>query len=74
MRKKSKGNPRLAVGLMAGTSLDGVDAALVRLAGPAEQPRVRLRAFVTLPYPPEVRQWIMRVAAGEQTTAGGVPT
>jgi anhydro-N-acetylmuramic acid kinase len=54
---------------MSGTSLDGIDAALVRLAGPAEQPRVRLLAFVTLPYPPEVRQWIMRVAAGEQTTA-----
>ncbi len=72
MLKKSKGNPRLAVGLMSGTSLDGVDAALVRLAGPAEQPRVRLRAFVTLPYPPEVRQWIMRVAAGEWTTAEDV--
>ena len=72
MLKKSKGNPRLAVGLMSGTSLDGVDAALVRLAGPAEQPRVRLRAFVTLPYPPKVRQWIMRVAIGDQITAGEV--
>ena len=72
MLKKSKGNPRLAVGLMSGTSLDGVDAALVRLAGPAEQPRVRLRAFVTLPYPPKVKQWIMRVAAGVQTKVEGV--
>jgi anhydro-N-acetylmuramic acid kinase len=33
---------------------------------------MRLRAFVTLPYPPEVKQWIMRVAAGDLTTAGGV--
>jgi anhydro-N-acetylmuramic acid kinase len=72
MLKKSKGNPRLAVGLMSGTSVDGVDAALVRLAGPAEQPRVRLRAFVTLPYPPEARYWIMRVAAGEWTKAEDV--
>jgi len=72
MLKKSKGNPRLAVGLMSGTSLDGVDAALVRLAGPAEQPRVRLLAFITLPYPPEVRHWIMRVAAGEWTKAEDV--
>ena len=69
MLKKSKGNPRLAVGLMCGTSLDGVDAALVRLAGPPERPRVRLLAFVTLPYPPEVKQWVMRVAAGEWTKA-----
>jgi anhydro-N-acetylmuramic acid kinase len=72
MRKKSKGNPRLAVGLMSGTSMDGVDAALVRLAGPSDQPRVSLRAFVTLPYPREVRYWIMRVAMGDEITAGEV--
>jgi anhydro-N-acetylmuramic acid kinase len=72
MHNRSKRDARLAVGLMSGTSLDGVDAALVRLAGPAEQPRVRLLAFVILPYPPEVRQWIMRLAAGEQTTVGEV--
>jgi len=67
-----KRGARLAVGLMSGTSIDGVDAALVRLSGPADQPRVRLLAFVTLPYPPEVRHWIMRVAAGELTAAEGV--
>jgi len=72
MLKKSKGNPRLAVGLMSGTSVDGVDAALVRLAGPAEQPRARLRAFVTLPYPPMVKQWVLRAALGDQSTAGEV--
>jgi anhydro-N-acetylmuramic acid kinase len=72
MHNSSKRDARLAVGLMSGTSLDGVDAALVRLGGPAEQPRVRLLAFVMLPYPPEVRQWIMRLAAGEQTTVGEV--
>jgi anhydro-N-acetylmuramic acid kinase len=33
---------------------------------------VRLLAFVTLPYLPEVRQWIMRVALGDQSTAGEV--
>ena len=68
----NKRNARLAVGLMSGTSMDGVDAALVRLSGSPDQPRVRLRAFVTIPYPPEVRHWIMRVAAGEPTTSGEV--
>jgi anhydro-N-acetylmuramic acid kinase len=72
MHNRSKRDARLAVGLMSGTSTDGVDAALVRLAGPAEQPRVRLLGFVTLPYPPKVRQWIMRVALGDQITAGEV--
>jgi len=71
-QQPAKRHARLAVGLMSGTSLDGIDAALVRLAGPAEQPRVRLLAFVTLPYPPEVMQRIMRVATGDWITAGEV--
>ncbi len=63
---------RLAVGLISGTSMDGIDAALVRLSGSADQPRVRLLAFDTLPYPREVKEWLMGVAAGELTSAGGV--
>ncbi len=39
--------PVLAIGLMSGTSLDGMDAALVRLEGPA---RAHLLAFETRPY------------------------
>ncbi|HXX23397.1 MAG TPA: anhydro-N-acetylmuramic acid kinase [Terriglobia bacterium] len=72
MLKPSKRSARLSVGLMSGTSMDGIDAALVRLAGPADHPRVRLLAFVTLPYPPEVRHWIMGVAAGNPASAGEV--
>jgi len=72
LQNPAKRNARFAVGLMSGTSMDGIDAALVRLTGPAERPRVRLLAFDSLPYPPEVRQWVMGVAAGELTSAGGV--
>jgi anhydro-N-acetylmuramic acid kinase len=39
--------PSLAVGLMSGTSLDGMDAALVRFDGPTH---ATLLAFVTRPY------------------------
>ncbi len=60
---------RLAVGLMSGTSLDAVDAALVRLAGPATQPRVRLVAFASVRYSPAVRQRILQVAAGQAVPA-----
>lgn len=44
--------PSLMVGLMSGTSLDGMDAALVRLHGPT---RVELLAFASRPYDGEER-------------------
>jgi anhydro-N-acetylmuramic acid kinase len=44
--------PTLAIGLMSGTSLDGVDAALVRLDGPTH---ASLLSFVTRPYSAEER-------------------
>jgi anhydro-N-acetylmuramic acid kinase len=44
--------PTLAVGLMSGTSLDGVDAALVRLVGPTH---ATLLDFVTRPYTDDER-------------------
>jgi anhydro-N-acetylmuramic acid kinase len=44
--------PTLAVGLMSGTSLDGVDAALVRLEGPTH---AALLGFVTRPYTEDER-------------------
>jgi anhydro-N-acetylmuramic acid kinase len=70
--EKNLRDRRLTVGLMSGTSMDGVDAALVELSGPTEEPRVRLRAFATTPYPRSVRERILRVAAGHQVTAGEV--
>lgn len=60
---------RLVVGLMSGTSMDGVDAALVEIRGSAESPRVHLLAFTTTPYRPEVRRWVGGVAAGELSNA-----
>ena len=53
--------PTLAVGLMSGTSLDGVDAALVRFNGPT---RVSLLAFVTRPYSDAERARIRAVLDG----------
>lgn len=40
----------LAVGLMSGTSLDGVDAALVEVTGLNETTKVQLRQFITVPF------------------------
>jgi anhydro-N-acetylmuramic acid kinase len=62
----------LAVGLMSGTSMDGVDAALVRLNSERDDPEVRLVAFKTLPYPDEQRENLMNVASGHQCTAADI--
>lgn len=52
---------RLVIGLISGTSADGVDAALVRIIG-REPERVETIAFLTLPYPDEIREVVLRVS------------
>lgn len=59
----------IAVGLMSGTSTDGVDAAVVRFGGPADAPTLTVLGFVSVPYEPEVRERLLALAAG----AGGAP-
>jgi anhydro-N-acetylmuramic acid kinase len=56
--------PTLAVGLMSGTSLDGMDAALVRLTGPT---RAELLDFVTRPYDDEERAALHQAMDGGDT-------
>ncbi len=56
-----------AIGLMSGTSLDGMDAALVRLRRVGASPdgyRVRLEAFVTIRYRSELRARLAAAAHG----------
>jgi anhydro-N-acetylmuramic acid kinase len=63
---------RWAVGLISGTSMDGIDAALVELDGPAQRVRVRMRAFLTAPYPGRIHRDLLRLASGGETTADGL--
>ena len=63
---------RLAVGLMSGTSVDGIDAALVELEGQGTEPKVRLLAFRNLPYPPAVREKIFALFNPQTATVDKV--
>ncbi|MBM3725621.1 MAG: anhydro-N-acetylmuramic acid kinase [Acidobacteria bacterium] len=51
-----------AVGVMSGTSLDGVDVAVVDLRGEGWNTRARLVAFSSKPYPRKVREAILAVS------------
>ena len=59
----------LAVGLMSGTSLDGVDAALVEISGVDESTDVKLRSFVTVPMPVDTRKRIEAACDPERSSS-----
>src|SRR5438552_8485911 len=46
---------------MSGTSVDGIDAALVEIGGHGEKSRVKLLAFGSYPFPDEIRAKIFRL-------------
>ena len=56
------------IGLMSGTSADGMDAALTEITGFGLSTKAKTLAFVSLPYSEDVRGEILRLAAG---TSGG---
>ncbi len=61
LKAYAEAKERLVIGLMSGTSADGIDAALVRLIGSAPR-RVETLAFTTLPYPPEVKKAVLQIS------------
>lgn len=52
------------IGLISGTSVDGIDAALVDIAGTDIDLKVELVASATYPYPKTLREQILEVCAG----------
>ena len=53
------------IGLMSGTSADGVDAALVRLEETSGRLKARIESFLTRPYPPELRRRVLEAAGAD---------
>jgi anhydro-N-acetylmuramic acid kinase len=57
------------LGLMSGTSADGIDAVLAEFSGPPARPRWRLLASHAHPYPAVLREQLVRLGQGASTTA-----
>jgi anhydro-N-acetylmuramic acid kinase len=55
----------IAIGLMSGTSVDGIDAALVEINGTEQDLEVKLLAGATFAYPKDLRTKILTVAGGK---------
>src|SRR2546428_10324243 len=52
------------IGLMSGTSADGVDAALVDIRGTGHDLKIKLKAFRTFPYPTVFRERLVQAMTG----------
>ncbi|MBS4028656.1 MAG: anhydro-N-acetylmuramic acid kinase, partial [Ignavibacteriales bacterium] len=55
----NKKKTKLAVGLMSGTSLDGIDAAVCEITGNATSTKIKTLAFETFPYSKKLREFIL---------------
>jgi anhydro-N-acetylmuramic acid kinase len=60
---------KLVAGLMSGTSLDGVDAALVEIIGSGLSTEIKLKHFVSLPFDPSVQDELLHIASGKPLAA-----
>ena len=66
--KRSRGSGSLALGIMSGTSADGIDVALVRISRQA----ATLEHFAAFPFSRRIRKAILRMSEGRPVTAGEI--
>ncbi|MBU6423201.1 MAG: anhydro-N-acetylmuramic acid kinase, partial [Chloroflexi bacterium] len=67
-----RGSADLAIGLMSGTSADGVDGAVVRVSGGSAHPTVELLAHRSVPFAPGLRARILAAAGDATLTAAAL--
>jgi anhydro-N-acetylmuramic acid kinase len=66
--KHSRGRGTLALGIMSGTSADGIDVALVRMAGR----KASLENFAAFPFPRQVQKAILKLGEARPVSTGEI--
>src|SRR5580704_16816686 len=72
MSGKQTGKPMRVLGLMSGTSADGIDVALARISGAPPHLNAELEHSAAIPFPRGVREAILRLANGDATTTAEI--
>src|SRR5579863_6669713 len=67
-----KTRPLLVLGLMSGTSADGIEAAIVRISGAPPNLKSKLEGQASLPIPKAIRQKILQIAEGTSVPAAEI--
>jgi anhydro-N-acetylmuramic acid kinase len=67
-----KSNPLLVLGLMSGTSADGIDVALARISGAPPNLNAKLLHHTTVKFPTLLQKEILRVAEQQPISAGAL--
>jgi anhydro-N-acetylmuramic acid kinase len=62
--------PMLVIGMMSGTSADGIDVALARISGASPHLNAKLLDHTSFQFPPALRKEILRVAEQQPISAG----
>jgi len=70
--KKPPSKEMLVMGMMSGTSADGIEAAIVRISGAPPAILAKVESHHHVPFGPHVREQILRLANGGTTTTAEI--
>src|ERR1017187_656874 len=72
MTRSSPNKSLTVIGLMSGTSADGIDVALARISGAPPNLRAKIEQATSIPFPRDVRETILRIANGAPSSSAEI--